>query len=514
VGPTRNFDIPSIAPGGFFDVFMDYPLAVLPPSAPTSDTPPVGTPCAPQEGWNGNVHVTWNTPGGVGQAFRHMGQLLVCPGAACSFIHVETGCAAAAPWAISGLSPGFHATLFEEDRVTPAPNPVPSGWHGWLCIRADAVVPVPTTSCLALQFDCAGQPGIVELCVTTCDCDTPANPVPGTIGWQTQPDGNTVRFHVRWTNPDTQPSGPIQGEMFSQDFGVFRPDFGAIGSFSVPALAPGSFFDVFTDVALQQLPPSANKSGGPGPNAPCPPVVHWDGNVDLHWTGAAGPGSAEKHIGEMLVCPGSGASLMHIGVLDCDPVATLPWSVAGGCPGFHITLVENDGVTPAPNPVPPGHRGCRHAGSHDVLLRGHVPVQRPARHHRPVRDDVRLRPERRPRPRARHDRMVEGAGDRGCPLPRALGQPERERADAAGQWRHDVAGIRCVPARRRADRSLRSSMCPWTRCRPNRRASSRTATRPWVVPARRTRAGTATSTSCGADRVAVARSTATTGTSS
>ena len=357
LGPTRNFDIPSIAPGGFFDIFLVYPLAVLPPSAPTSDTPPAGTPCAPPTGWNGNVHVTWNTPGSNGQAFRHMGQLLVCPGAACSFIHLDTGCAAAAPWAISGLSPGFHATLFEEDRVTPAPNPVPPAWHGWLCIRADAAVSVPTTSCLALQFDCAGQPGVVELCATTCDCRAPRNPVPGTIGWQTQPDGNTVRFHVRWTNPDTQPSSPIQGEMFSQDFGVFRPDFGSIGSFSVPALAAGSFFDVFTVVALQQLPPSANKAGGPSPNSPCPPVVHWDGNVDLHWTGAAGPGSAEKHIGEMVVCPGSGASLIHIGVLDCDPVATLPWSVAGGCPGFHLTLVENDGVTPAPNPVPPGWSG-------------------------------------------------------------------------------------------------------------------------------------------------------------
>ncbi len=356
-GPARNFDIPAMAPGGAFDIAFDYALASLPISAPTFGTPPAGTPCAPVTGWNGNVHILWNTSGSQGQAFRHMGQIKICPGAPCAFIHMDTGCAAAAPWTIFGLCPGFHATLYEEDRVTPAPNPVPPAWHGWLCVTADAVVPVPTQCCFAVRFDCAGQSGIVELCATTCDCSVPKNPVPGTIDWQTLPDGGTVRFHVRWNNPDSQDSGPISGQMFSQDFGVFRPDFGSLGQFTVPAIAAGSFFDVFTDIALRQLPPSAPKAGGPDANSPCVPIVHWDGNLDLRWIGAAGGGVVDKHIGKMIVCPGSGASLMHIGMLQCDSTSALPWAVSSPCAGYHVTLVNNDMVTPAPNPVPAGWSG-------------------------------------------------------------------------------------------------------------------------------------------------------------
>jgi len=360
----RNFDIPTIAPGGSFDIFTEYAFAQLPPSAPTTGGPPAGTPCAPPTGWNGNVKVTWNTAGGAGQVERHMGTVRVCPGGGCTFIHIETGCAANAPWNVTGLCPGFHLTLFEEDRVTPAPNPVPPAWHGWICITADAGTPIPTTCCPALRFNCGGAPGVVELCATTCDCQPPKNPIPGTIDWQTLPDGGTVRFHVRWTNPDAAPSGPITGTMFSQDFGVFRPDFGTIGTFSVPAIAPNSFFDVFTDVSLAQLPPSALKVGGPlsgpasgpadGPTTgPCPPIIHWDGNVDLHWVGAAGGGQVNKHIGKMVVCPGSGASLIHVAQLECDSTSSLPWSIAGLCPGYHATLVNEDKVTLAPNPVPP-----------------------------------------------------------------------------------------------------------------------------------------------------------------
>src|SRR5262249_27639791 len=94
----RNFDIPPLAPGGSFDWFAEYAFAQLPPSAPTSGGSPAGTPCAPLTGWNGNVRVTWNTPGGAGQVERHMGTVNVCPGGGCTFIHVETGCAASAPW--------------------------------------------------------------------------------------------------------------------------------------------------------------------------------------------------------------------------------------------------------------------------------------------------------------------------------------------------------------------------------------------------------------------------------
>ena len=360
----RNFDIPVMAPGGSFDYFTEYAFALLPPSAPVVGGPPPGDPCAPTTAWRGNVKVTWNTPSSAGQVERHFATVPVCPGGGCTFLHVGTGCAANASWTLLGLCSGFHVTLLEEDKVTPAANPLPPAWHGWICVSADAGTAVGTTCCPALQFNCSGALATVELCATACDCAPPKNPVPGTIDWQTLPDGGTVRFHVRWTNPDTAPSGAITGTMFSQDFGVFRPDFGTIGTFTVPAIAPNSFFDVFTDVSLALLPPSALKLGGPLSGAmnvvagglsagPCPPIVHWDGNVDLHWVGAAGPGQVNKHIGEMVVCPGSGASLIHVAQLECDSTSSLPWSIAGLCPGYHATLVNEDKVTLAPNPVPP-----------------------------------------------------------------------------------------------------------------------------------------------------------------
>src|SRR5262249_46430074 len=257
-GPNpRNFDIPGLAPGGSFDWTAEYAFAQLPPSAPTSGGPPAGSPCPPGPTWHGNVRVTWNTAGSAGEVERHMGTVTVCPGGACTFIHIETGCAANAPWSVTGLCPGFNVTLYEEDMVTPAPNPVTPAWHGWICISAAATPPVPVTGCPAPRLDCARRPGIVELCATTCDCDrTPKNPVPGTIDWQTQPGGQTVRFHVRWTNPDAEASGPITGTMSSQDFGVFRPDFGTIAQFQVPAIQPGASLDQFFDAPLPHLLPT------------------------------------------------------------------------------------------------------------------------------------------------------------------------------------------------------------------------------------------------------------------
>lgn len=356
--PAVSFDIGPMPPNGSFDAFANISLAALPPSAVVTPTPPAGAPCAPPTGWNGNVHVTWNTASGQGEAFRHMGRVLICPGAPCTFIHVVTDCAVGAPWSVTGLCAGFHATLYEEDRVTPAPNPVPPAWHGWLCVTADAVVPVPTSCCFALRFDCSGQPGIVELCATTCRCQPAKNPVPGAIDWQTLPGGNTVRFHVRWDNPDSQPSSPIDGQIRSQVFGVFQPDFGPIGSFLVPAVQSNGSFDVFTDVPVSQLPPTAPKSGGPSAaGGPCPPDDHWDGNVDITWTGAAGGGSVNKHIGHVTVCPGSGASQIHVAALACDSTSAIPWTIAGLCPGFHATLVNEDKVTPAANPLPAGWTG-------------------------------------------------------------------------------------------------------------------------------------------------------------
>ena len=338
LSPVRGFDVPSIAPHGFVDVYTEIPLQQLPPSAPTGGGPPPAGPCPPPGFWNGNVHITWAGAGGQGQAFRHMGQVLVCPGNNCTFIHVTTDCAAPAPWSVAGLCAGWNVTLYEEDQVTPSPNPVPPAWHGWLCITAASGTPVPSTCCPAITFSCAGSPGIVELCATTCDCGNPtgANPQPGTIDWTHPPGTNNVRFHVRWTNPSTsQPTAPASGEMFSQAFGVFLPNVGHIGHFELPAIQVNGFFDVFTDVPLDSLPPTAATAGGPASGGPCPPIDHWNGNIDITWNGAAGGGSVNKHIGVIEVCPGHGASLIHVASLNCTSALGMPWSVSGLCPGFY-----------------------------------------------------------------------------------------------------------------------------------------------------------------------------------
>ena len=48
--------------------------------------------------------------------------------------------------------------------------------------------------------------------------------------------------------------------MSSQHFGVFLPDYGPIGRFNVPPLQPSSFFDVFFEIPLSQLPPPPEKT--------------------------------------------------------------------------------------------------------------------------------------------------------------------------------------------------------------------------------------------------------------
>jgi hypothetical protein len=356
--PPRPFEVPVIEPESFFDVFLEIPLAQLPQNPP--DVVPGGGaagPCPPGDHWDGNVDVIWSGPGEEGEVHHHEGEIKVCPGAGCSLIHVVTGCPDLAPWTMVGLCPGFAAELRNEDQITPAPNPLPPGWSGWVCISAVPGTPVPSTCCFAIRFICAGQLSTVHLCATACDCNPiGVNPVLGTVEWATLEGTSIVRFHLRWDNPSPmQATAPISGEMLSQPFGVFMPDFGPIGVFNVPPIVPNSFFDVFFDVPLTQLPPNPPHVGGPHPGAPCPPKTHWDGNVDIVWNGPAGVGQVNKHFGELQVCTGGGASLIHVAALVCPTV--MPWSITGLCPGFNAVLVEEDMTTPAPNPVPPGWTG-------------------------------------------------------------------------------------------------------------------------------------------------------------
>ena len=370
-GPIGQFHVPPIAPNSFFDVFFDVPLAALPPEpleqGPGNGPSPLGTaavqrvPCVPDTIWDGNVDIVWTGPGVSGQVLRHYGDLIVCPGGGPSYIHVKsTTCAVAAPWSVSGLCPGFSATLVNED-LSPAPNPIPPGWTGFISMTAAPGMPVGTTCCPILHFDCAGSPAEIELCATACDC-SPNGPTLGSVDWQTI--GEMVRFHLRWTNPDpAAPTVPVSGSMKSQEFGVFLPDFGPIGQFNLPPIMPNSFFDVFFDVPLANLPPEPlEQQSGNGPalrtaatqGVPCVPDTIWDGNVDIVWTGPGVSGQVLRHYGDLIVCPGGGPSYIHVRSTTCAVAA--PWSVSGLCPGFSATLVNED-LSPAPNPIPPGWTG-------------------------------------------------------------------------------------------------------------------------------------------------------------
>jgi hypothetical protein len=182
------------------------------------------------------------------------------------------------------------------------------------------------------------------------------------VDWQTlEPN---VRFHVQFHNEDlTNPSVPASGVLSSQPFGAFVPNAGQIGTFNIPPLAPDSFFDVFFDVALADLPPSAETilpGGGPSAKSAtpplCPPPVFWNGNVDVFWT-PPGTGNVGYHFGELLICPGAGNSYIHV-IMDCQDAAGISWNISGLCPGWSANLVSDDGNfapgLPAPNPIPAG----------------------------------------------------------------------------------------------------------------------------------------------------------------
>ncbi len=360
-GPIGPFSVPAIAPSSFFDVFLDIDRSQLPPEpaltvpGSTAGTP---NPCVTDH-WHGNVNITWNGTGGPGQAFKHFGEMPVCPGAAPTTLFIETDCQSAvgASWTIAGLCPGFSATLLNTD-LTPAPNPVPPGWVGLLAVQAPAGTPIPTTCCFKVVFTCNGTPGVIDVCAYTCNCG-PKKPVLGVVDWARVAGTSSIRFHMRWSNPDANnPTDPVSGTMHSQQFGVFLPDAGTIGTFDVPPIQPSSFFDVFIEVPLAQLPPQPQErlpGGGPAPGSPCPPDTSWSGNVDINWNGPGGSGQVGRHFTQLLVRPGSGSSHIHTLVF-CNNSAGATWSIAGLCPGWNATLL-NENFTPAPNPVPPGWTG-------------------------------------------------------------------------------------------------------------------------------------------------------------
>ena len=385
-GLIGDINVPALQPASFFDVFFEVPLAQLPP-APLKVYPGQGGgggggagasmttasvrgqsvqfDCPPDTNWAGNVDIQWFGPGQGGQVNKHYADLRTCAGGAPSYIHFRpSNCALPMPWTVSGLCPGFGMSLVNED-LTPAPNPVPVGWSGFIKMVAGPV-PSGTSCCPSITFTCDTQSSTIDVCTTACDCGVNP-PKLSSVDWV--PVGSTIRFHQHWTNENTsKPTDPASGDMSSQAFGVFQPDFGPIGHFDVPAIAPGSFFDVFFDMPRANLPPDPQKivpnsattaqtaaaTKFPTTNTDCPPDTNWAGNVDVQWTAAGQPGSVNRHYADLRTCIGGAPSFIHFRPSNCT--APMPWSVTGGCPGFSVTLVNED-FTPAPNPVPVGWSG-------------------------------------------------------------------------------------------------------------------------------------------------------------
>jgi hypothetical protein len=170
-GEIGPFNVPAMPPNGFFDVFVEVPLSALPPEPPVilpGGGPAAGSPCPPDTSWSGNVDIMWAGPGGPGNTNYHFTQLLVKPGFT-SHVHALIFCSAPAGalWSVSGLCPGWTATLLNEN-FTPAPNPVPANWTGWISVGASGAVPSGAHCCFQVAFVCEGQPGVINVCADAC----------------------------------------------------------------------------------------------------------------------------------------------------------------------------------------------------------------------------------------------------------------------------------------------------------------------------------------------------------
>jgi hypothetical protein len=174
------------------------------------------------------------------------------------------------------------------------------------------------------------------------------------ITWTT--DAGIVTFQIRFHNYEQTTSGEVSCALFAQDFGAFLPNQNEIGTYDIPPIPPDSFFDVFMDIPFDQLPPPPEEHH-PWDTVKfqpyCPQDDHWDGNVDLIWNGPGGAGQINGHLGTLLVCPGYGASEIHV-VTSC--MGNITYTVAGVCAGFTVQLVNED-YTAAPSPLAAGWSG-------------------------------------------------------------------------------------------------------------------------------------------------------------
>jgi hypothetical protein len=175
-------------------------------------------------------------------------------------------------------------------------------------------------------------------------------------------DIHTVQFHLQYHNPSPTTAGTVHGEVYSQRFGAFVPREGLIHEFDIPPIEPESFFDVFFEVDVSQLPPSAERlreelAGlAPTASSPCPPDTFWAGNVDVNWFGPGGVGQANAHYGTVFVRPGGGASFLHV-IVDCAVPPGATWNLVNPCPAtwtvnFLASNMQGLPNGPAPNPIP------------------------------------------------------------------------------------------------------------------------------------------------------------------
>ena len=184
------------------------------------------------------------------------------------------------------------------------------------------------------------------------------------VSWETI--GSSVRFHLQFHNPDpSNPSGDVSGVLSSQPYGAFVQNYGPITSFDVPSLAPDSFFDIFYDAPLSDLPPSAEViqpgTDGSGatlsPSVTCPPNLFWGGNVDIFWVGPGGSGNVNYHFSTIQVCAGGGPTYIHV-ISDCQIVPGILWNFGSAPAGWSAALLNDSGMLtpagPASNPIPTG----------------------------------------------------------------------------------------------------------------------------------------------------------------
>ena len=80
---------------------------------------------------------------------------------------------------------------------------------------------------------------------------------PPEVSWE-MASPEIVRFNLHFYNPDPlEATLPVSGEMHSQEFGVFLPNYGLIGVFDIPPIEPESFFDVVLTFDGTQFPECA-----------------------------------------------------------------------------------------------------------------------------------------------------------------------------------------------------------------------------------------------------------------